>query len=108
MKLSIAVQILQNVCFYVKKNSAGARPRVGGSGSQRPLPPFPPFPLAASQLKGPSPGSHRKKLCIWAPKLNLRGPVFNIQLKITVHFHTQYMHCAHIRVSKTCWNENST
>jgi len=42
-----------------------------------------------------------------APRRPLRGPLFNIQEKITVHFHTQYMHCTRIRVSKTFGNENS-
>ena len=62
--------------------------------------PFPPFPPPS-----PSRGPHS---CIWrAPPIQLWGPVFNIQEKITVNFHTQCAQCTriHVRVSITCWNE---
>ena len=40
------------------------------------------------------------------PNTTVRPGVY-FKKKIIVHFHTQYMHCTRIRVSKTSWNENS-
>ena len=57
--------------------------------------------------RGPSPGPH-SCICPPSPITTVRPRVFNIQEKITVHFHTQYYAlCTRIRVSEACWNENS-
>ena len=40
-----------------------------------------------------------------ASPIELWGPMFNIQEKITLHFHTQCALCTRVRVSIICWNE---
>ena len=75
-------------CCTLSSISAGARelepPPLGASvrspGAQR-----------GPKQAPPPPGPHS---CIWrAPPIELWGPMFNIQEKITVHFHTQCAVC---------------
>jgi len=49
--------------------------------------------LEAPQIQvSPCPPPQKKDTTVYCEL----GPVFNIQEKIAVHFHTQYMHYAHV------------